>query len=156
MRNIYGLILIKCLLSIYYLKPVFRYKGTLTWILNDKSIRQCDRKMAKWLLLKDLDNSKMHWNLKLWLLLNFLDPHLLSKNLPIQNFSWKKIKSLLHCVKSFLIWGFTHPYFLAFRLTTKRYGGSPRIQSKYWKIRTRETPNMDTFYAVLMSVCPTT
>ena len=41
------------------------------------------------------------------------------------------------------------PYFSAFRLNTKRYSMSLRIQSKCGKIQTRITPNTDTFYAVI-------
>ena len=32
------------------------------------------------------------------------------------------------------------------------YSVSPRIQTEYGKIRTRKTPNMDTFYAVSVSI----
>ena len=39
-------------------------------------------------------------------------------------------------------------YFLAFGLNTERYLVSLHIQSECGKIRTRKTPNMDTFYAV--------
>ena len=41
-------------------------------------------------------------------------------------------------------------YIPAFRLNTKRYGVSLRIQSECGEIRTRITPNADTFYAVLV------
>ena len=39
-------------------------------------------------------------------------------------------------------------HFLAFGLNTERYKVSLRIQSECGKIRTRITPNTDTFYAV--------
>ena len=42
----------------------------------------------------------------------------------------------------------TDPYFPAFGLSTERYGVSSRIQSECGKIRTRKTPNMDTFHSV--------
>ena len=47
------------------------------------------------------------------------------------------------------IWRFSSPYFPVFRLNTERYRESLRIQSECGKIRTRKTPNTDTFYAVL-------
>ena len=40
------------------------------------------------------------------------------------------------------------PAFPAFELNTERYGVSPRIQSECGKMRTRITPNTDTFQAV--------
>ena len=53
-----------------------------------------------------------------------------------------------NCVKSVRIRSFSGPYFPAFGLNTGRYVVSLRIQSKCRKIRTRKTPNMDTFHAV--------
>ena len=44
---------------------------------------------------------------------------------------------------------YSGPYFLAFVLNTKRYGVSLRIKSKCGKIRTRITPNTDSFHAVV-------
>ena len=49
-----------------------------------------------------------------------------------------------HCIKSVLIRSFFSPYFLAFGLYSVRI----RIQSECGKIRTRKTPNTDSFYAV--------
>ena len=43
---------------------------------------------------------------------------------------------------------YSGPYFPAFELNTERYSVSLRIQSEWGKIRTRTTPNTDTFYAV--------
>ena len=53
-----------------------------------------------------------------------------------------------HCVKSVRIRSYSGPYFPAFGPNTKIYGVPLRIQSEYGKIRTRITPNTDTFYAV--------
>ena len=47
----------------------------------------------------------------------------------------------LHCVKNVRIWSFPGPHFPAFGLNTERY--------EVGKIRTRKTPNMDSFYTVL-------
>ena len=44
---------------------------------------------------------------------------------------------------------FSDPYFPAFGLNTERYSVSLRIQSECGTIRTRITPNTDTFYAVI-------
>ena len=44
-----------------------------------------------------------------------------------------------------------YPYFPAFGLNIERYGISLRIQYKCQKIRTRITPNTDTFQAVLVN-----
>ena len=43
---------------------------------------------------------------------------------------------------------FSGPYFPMFGLNTERYSVSLHIQSECGKIRTRITPNTDTFYAV--------
>ena len=53
-----------------------------------------------------------------------------------------------HCVKSVRIRSYSGPYFPAFGPNRERYGVSLRIQSECGKIRTRITPNADTFYAV--------
>ena len=63
----------------------------------------------------------------------------------------KKISNT-HCVKSVRIRSFSSPYFPAFGLNTERYGVSLRIQSECGKIRTRKTPNTDTFHAVTKTV----
>ena len=55
----------------------------------------------------------------------------------------------VHCVKIVRIRNFSGPYFPPFGLNTKRYSVSLRIQSECGKIRTRKTPNMDTFHAVV-------
>ena len=55
-----------------------------------------------------------------------------------------------HCVKRICIRSYSGPYFPAFGLNTERNGVSLRIQSECEKIRTRITPNMDTFYGVKM------
>ena len=74
-----------------------------------------------------------------------------------------------HCLKSVPIWSyfgphfchiFPHldwirtaffPHFPAFGLNTERYSIYLRIHSKCGKMRSRITPNMDTFYAVFFS-----
>ena len=53
-------------------------------------------------------------------------------------------------MKSVRIESYSGPYFSAFELNTERYSLSLRIQSKCWKMRTRTTPNTDTFYAVII------
>ena len=53
-----------------------------------------------------------------------------------------------HCVKSVRIWGYSGPHFPIFELNTERYSVSLRIQSECRKMRTRITPNTDTFYGV--------
>ena len=55
----------------------------------------------------------------------------------------------LHCVKSVRIRTYSGPHFPAFGLNTEIYL-SFRIQSQCVKMRTRITPNMDTFYEVLV------
>ena len=51
-------------------------------------------------------------------------------------------------MKSVRIRSYSGPYFPAFGLIRERYGVSLRIQSECEIVRTRITPNMDTFYAV--------
>ena len=53
-----------------------------------------------------------------------------------------------HCVKSVRTRSFSGPDFPAFRLHMERYSVSLRIQSECGKIRTRKTPNTNTFQAV--------
>ena len=55
---------------------------------------------------------------------------------------------VFHCVKSACFRSYSGPYFPAFGLNTMRYFLSLRIQSECGEIRTRITPNTDTFYAV--------
>ena len=55
----------------------------------------------------------------------------------------------LHCVKSVRIQSYSGPHFPTLELNTERYGVSLRILSKCGKMRTRITPNTDTFCAVL-------
>ena len=54
-----------------------------------------------------------------------------------------------HCVESVRIWNFSGPYFPAFGLNTERCGESLSSQSKCGNIRTRKTPNKDTFHVVI-------
>ena len=54
-------------------------------------------------------------------------------------------------VKGVRIRSYSGLYFPAFGLNTERYGVCLRIQSECQKIRTRITPNTDTFHAVLLS-----
>ena len=56
--------------------------------------------------------------------------------------------ALKHCVKSVRIRSYSGPYFPTFGLNTEGYSLSLRIQSEHGKIRTRITPNTDTFYAL--------
>ena len=46
------------------------------------------------------------------------------------------------------IWSYSGAYFLTFGLNPERYSVSLRIQAECGKMRTRITPNMDTFHAV--------
>ena len=54
----------------------------------------------------------------------------------------------LQCVKSVRVRTYSGPHFPAFGLNTGRYSVYFRIQSQWGKIRTRITPNTETFYAV--------
>ena len=51
-------------------------------------------------------------------------------------------------MKSVRIRSYSGPYFSAFGLNTERYSVSLRIQFECGKMRTRITPNTDTFYGV--------
>ena len=64
---------------------------------------------------------------------------------------------ILHCVKRVRIWSYSGAYFPAFGLNTERYSVSLHSQSECGKIRSRISPNMDTFQAVLpaLSYSPT-
>ena len=54
-----------------------------------------------------------------------------------------------HCVQSVRIWSCSGPYFPVFGVNTERYSVSLLVQSQCGEMRTRITPNTDTFYAVL-------
>ena len=60
---------------------------------------------------------------------------------------WEEL-SIDHCVKSARVRSYSALYFPAFGLNTERYSSSFHIQCECGKIRTRITPNMDTFHAV--------
>ena len=66
---------------------------------------------------------------------------------------WKKAYPwlVIHCVKSARIRSYCGPHFPDNRLNTERYGVSLCIQSECGKVRTRITPNTDTFYVVIAS-----
>ena len=68
----------------------------------------------------------------------------------MDNYRSSKSNKISQCVKSVCIWSFSGPYFLAFGLNTERYFVSLRIQSECGKIRTKQTPNTDSFNVVLM------
>ena len=53
------------------------------------------------------------------------------------------------CVKTVCIWSCSGSHFPAFGLNRERCGVSLRIQSEWGKMRTRITPNMGTFNAVM-------
>ena len=55
-----------------------------------------------------------------------------------------------HCVKSVRIRSYPGPHFPAPGLNTERYEVSLRIQFECGKMRTKITPNTDTFYAVFV------
>ena len=57
------------------------------------------------------------------------------------------------CVKSVRIWGYSGPHFPAFGLNSRIWKFvSLHIQSECGKMRTRITPNTDTFYIMSISV----
>ena len=58
-----------------------------------------------------------------------------------------KVKTIHHCAKYVRIRSFSGPHFPAFGLNTKIYRVILRVQDKFGKMRTRKTPNTDTFYA---------
>ena len=57
--------------------------------------------------------------------------------------------AILHCVKIVRIRSYSGPYFPAFGLNTERYFVSLLFHSEYGKMRTRISPNTDTFHALL-------
>ena len=55
-----------------------------------------------------------------------------------------------HCRKSVHVRSYSGPYFPAFGLYMERYKVSLQIQSKFGKMRTRITPNANTFHSVFI------
>ena len=71
------------------------------------------------------------------------------KNCSIFDKTFHAVKELLYrCVKSVRIRSYSGPHFPAFGMNTERQRLSFRIQFECGKMRTRITPNMDTFYAM--------
>ena len=66
----------------------------------------------------------------------------------IKDFFSKCDQICMHCVKSCHIWNVSGPGFSSFGLNTEIYRVNLCSQSKYGKMRTRKTPNTDTFHAV--------
>ena len=62
--------------------------------------------------------------------------------------SYKSLENISYTVKSVRIRSYSGPYFPAFGLNMERYSVSLCIQSECGKMRTRVSPNWDTFYAV--------
>ena len=58
----------------------------------------------------------------------------------------------IYCVKSVRIQSYSGLDFPTFGLNTERYRVSLRLQSECGKMRTRITPNTDTFHAVIVIV----
>ena len=58
----------------------------------------------------------------------------------------------IHCVKSIRIRSFSGPDFPAFGLNTERYRLFFRIQHECGKIRTRKTPDTDTFHEKIVVI----
>ena len=58
------------------------------------------------------------------------------------------LKTNSYCKKGIRVGSFSGPYFPAFGLNTEKYRISLRIKSQCSKIRTRKTPNTDTFHVV--------
>ena len=56
----------------------------------------------------------------------------------------------IHCVKCVRISSFSSSYFPTFGLYTQRYSVFLCIQSKCEKIRTRKSPNADTFHVIII------
>ena len=66
----------------------------------------------------------------------------------IESGGWEEISRIRFSKNTPYVQVIIRPYFPAFGLNRERYSVSLRIQSECWKIRTRITPNMGTFYAV--------
>ena len=87
---------------------------------------------------------------KVNLIVPFLLSHLIGNSW--YNFSREELlMAPIQCVESVGIRSYSGPYFPAFGLNTERYGVSLRIQSECEKIRTRITPNTDTFCAAYLT-----
>ena len=84
--------------------------------------------------MKEISFTKMHFNLVQFGIKDNHEPNNGEKISVLHSF---------HCVKSVRIRGYSGLHFPAFGLNTERYG-----VSECGKIRTRITPNADTFYAV--------
>ena len=75
-------------------------------------------------------------------------PWSVAVNVNWMRFWWRLKHFASHCVKSVCIRSYSGTHFPAFGLNMERYSVSLRNQSECGKIRTRITPNTDTFYAV--------
>ena len=98
---------------------------------------------SEWYIFKYLKNGSEFSHETITLSLKFSHKHFCAKVCYLKNLC------IIHCVKSVHIRSYSGQYFPAFGLNTERYYVSLRIQSKCGKIRTRITPNTDSFYGVV-------
>ena len=76
------------------------------------------------------------------------------QNISLKSFGFETLRLVIkgtHCVKSVRIRSNSGPHFPTFGLNTERYAvknAEWKIQPKCGEIRTRITPNTDSFYAV--------
>ena len=82
----------------------------------------------------------------------FLDTVLFIRKIVEKYFKRKShCPRVIHYVKSVRVWSFSSPHFPAFVLNTERYGVSHHFHTECGKIRTRKTPNTDTFHVVIIT-----
>ena len=103
------------------------------------------RKKHLKILFGHLSSTKLKTTLDFWprCLPKQMQPFLAKINL-----EWCLSTNFTHCVKRARIRNYFGPYFPAFGLNAERYSVSLRTQAEWGEIRTRITPNTDTFYAV--------
>ena len=90
----------------------------------------------------------VEWRILLQLLNKFPDMGMIIKKTCFPRKTSKSTFKVVTAWKVSVFGVFLVRIFPQFGLNTERYSVSPRIQSKWSKMRTRKTPNTDTFHAV--------
>ena len=93
-------------------------------------------------------HQEIRWNYGILHSSRFRRADLILLRFSLQILNDRILKTNNCCVKGIRVWSFSGPYFPAFGLNTEKYRISLRIKSQCRKIRTRKTPNTDTFYVV--------
>ena len=107
-------------------------------LISWREVRRLDFNVSKWMKIRNCSYT-------LW-----VSERHCSKKEDLNILIFGAVNEMIYLTlrRSVGIWSYSGPCFLAFGLNPERYSVSLRIQAECRKIRTRITPNTDTFHAV--------